>query len=283
MKSINVFIVCLFFVFFISCNKNEETNGILVSNNQLQEYLLKMYDRNNDGVLSKEEALGVKGIMLILDNEPLLTGLENFPNLEELQLLECAFSGIDVSKNNKLKTLTIENNKLKSLDLTNNANLESLFCRDGELQEIRLGLTKLSTLICSYNKLTELDISGCPQLKLLECSGLENLDVKYNTLLESLFCRGIQSATLDLSNNPFLVLLQTDGSMFETLDLSGNAKLELLECGGMPNLTTLDVSNNNKLSQLECVLNPVMSTLYLRSGQTIERLNKDEHTIIVYK
>ena len=280
----NFFVLCLFVFFHFSCNKNDEIEEIKISNNQLQEYLLKMYDSNNDGVLSKEEALEVTDIFLILDKEPFLNGLESFPNLENLSLLQCEFSSIDLSKNNKLRSLGLENNRLKSLDLSNNPELRFLHCRGGELQNINLGqMPNLSSLICSDNKLTELDISGCPQLILLECSGLNRIDVKNNTLLESLFCRSIQSATLDLSNNPFLVLLQVTGSMIETLELCGNANLETLECWGMPKLTTLDVSNIHKLSRLECVFNPVMTTLYLQTGQTIERLNKDEHTIIVYK
>jgi len=282
-SKINILVVCSFFIFLFSCNKPDET-GIAISNKQLQEYLLNTYDTNNDGVLSKEETLGVTCIMLILDNEPFLDCLEHFPNLEHLALLECAFTSIDVSRNIKLKSLSLQNHRLKYLDLTNNPDLEALDCRNGELQEIRLGVKdKLSSLICDYNKFTELDIIECPQLKILACSSLDKLNVKDNTLLENLYCPGLQSATLDLSNNPFLALLQVNGSMIETLDLSRNSKLETLECCSMPNLTTLDVSTNNTLSILSCVFNPVMTSLYLKTGQTIERLHKDEHIAIMYK
>jgi hypothetical protein len=137
--------------------------------------------------------------------------------------------------------------------------------------------------MCSYNKFTELDLSGCPQLNFLECSGLNKLDVRDNTLLEFLHCRVMKCATLDLSNNPLLVQLEVTGSVMETLNLSENVKLVELDCWGMPNLTMLDVSNHSKLWRLSCNMNPKMDSLFLKTGQTIERLDKDEHTMIVFK
>jgi len=48
-------------------------------------------------------------------------------------------------------------------------------------------------------------------------------------------------------------------------------------------MTILDVSNNPNIWQLHCHFNPNLTTLYLKTGQTLQRLNIDSHTEIIYK
>jgi hypothetical protein len=302
-------IISLMIACCVSCSDNigqDIVKEVKVNNKKLQSFLLGLYDQNKDGILSEEEALNVTQINVIFSQEP-LDGLENFPNLELLEITGGEFTELDVSKNFKLKDLFCRQNKLKSLDLSNNSELELLACESGELQSINLGSKpKLTKIFCAGNKLTSLNVDGCPDLNLLYCGVnlLTEINVGNNPNLEWLYCSSNQIATidvtknqklkyfhcfknkalttLDLSNNFELLEFSCEENLsMINLDISNNLKLENLICSSM-NLETLDVSNNLKLKYLHCNVSTNLHTLYMKTGQTLQKLSKDAHTTIVY-
>lgn len=71
-------------------------------------------------------------------------------------------------------------------------------------------------------------------------------------------------------------------NQIKSLDISNCQRLEILHCYSNQ-LTTLDVSNCPKLKELNCSGNLNLSTIYLKDGQEINKLLKNDYTQIVYK
>ena len=118
-------------------------------------------------------------------------------------------------------------------------------------------------VICDCNQLTTLDISNNQNLLRLEC---------VNNLITSLQVNGALSLmSLDCSRNHL-----------SYIDLSGVPSLTSLVCREN-NLVTLDVSFNNVLNQLYSLNNPGLQEIRLNGGQTIDDLQKDDHTLLKYR
>ncbi len=150
---------------------------------KFREYVLTMIDRDENGILSKKEALGTWAIALCEEAKgmndgfitltelyeykeltPLgvqdLTGLENFIGLEELYCRSNKLTELDVTKNPELYELHCRNNNLDKLDATKNPGLKYLFCEYNALAELDVTKNpKLSSLHCTNNNLTKLDLS----------------------------------------------------------------------------------------------------------------------------
>jgi hypothetical protein len=282
--------IILIIACFAACDKNDDIGGIKITNQKLRFYLLSNYDKNRDGKISEEEALLVTEINVHGSQEP-VDGLENFPNLEILDVSSGRFISIDISKNTKLKEFICISNKLRKLDVSNNTELEILMCGEyGDIDSFDLSNnTKLVKVSCSGNYPTFptafLDVSKCTELKFLDCgrSMFKNLDLSNNTKLQQLICNyNVEITSIDISKNTELTELDlTSAQLISSVDVSKNTKLQILSVHNL-SLTTLDVSNNLELNNLTCTYNDELYTLYLKTGQTIQTLNKDEHTAIVH-
>lgn len=72
------------------------------------------------------------------------------------------------------------------------------------------------------------------------------------------------------------------GNQIISLDVGNNPLLNTLSCFDNQ-LTSLDISTCPNITSLKCYQNPNLLSLFLRTGQTIQTLLKDDHTQIVYK
>ena len=228
MKNLFFFTVLAFCL--VACTKFDFEEGIVVNNKELMSYLLRIYDTNKDGKLSKSEALKVTMISIRTQDE--IDGLENFPNLKDLSLYRCAITDIDLSKNIKLTHLSLMGDvMLKTLDLTNNAELFLFYHSGGVMESIYLGhKPKLIHFRCSENKLTALDLSGCENLELVECyyNLLTEIDVSQCPHLLEFSCLENQLKTLDVSNNTSLNWLSCRYNDMDTLFMKEGQKLQWL-------------------------------------------------------
>ena len=236
-----IFVIVLVISCIASCDK--EDGGIVMKNKYMQGILLEMYDKNKDGILSKEEALAVTEINVILSKEP-IDGLENFPNVEIIIVNGGKFDKLDVSMCKKLKKLYCIQNKLKILDLSANLELEELVCYDGEL--------------------TYIDVRGLLNLKILNCydNKIKFLDIKNTNNLRTICCDNNKLTHLYLSSSPQLEELSCDRNFIETLDISNNLNLRALWCYGSENF---------------------LHTLFMKEGQTVEKLAINSSVKIVYR
>ena len=214
-------------------------------------YVLNNFDTNRNGIISEEEALNVKKIVVEWSRISSLEGIQYFPNLEYLLCRSNPLTSLDVSKNIALTYLDCSENRLTSLDVSG--------CN--ALTRLRCGIFFYDYFHDSYG-LTSLDVSSCTALTELACYGnrLTSLDVSKNTALTYLHCRDNRLTSLDVSKNTELTELYCDVNELRTLDVSKNTALTLLSCNSTW-LTKLDVSKNIALTELNCYGNVSLRTL----------------------
>lgn len=188
-------------------------------------YVEKIIDTDHSGTLSQEERNATVIYVLGMGIKD-LTGIEFFPELENLDCSENQLTQLDVSKNPNLKRLVCYENKLTSLDVSGNTSLTELYCYTNQLTSLNLGENaNLDILNCVVNRLTSLDLSGNANLTRLACS---------SNLLTS----------LDVSNNPTLILLDCERNLLTSLNVSKNTELDTLDCSG--NKRSLELSDSGR-------------------------------------
>lgn len=139
-----------------------------IANYRIQEYVIANYDADGNGKLSQAEAEAVTKIMVGSASDA--TGIELFPNLEELQLIYGLFSTIDLSKNPKLTTLNLEySSSVTAIDLSANTALQTVSLEGCNLKTVEIShLADLEELTLSSNhNLETLDISHNLKLRTL--------------------------------------------------------------------------------------------------------------------
>lgn len=142
-------------------------------------YLVRYYDSDRDGLLSKMEADRVTSVSIDTDEVESLEGIEH---LIGLRFLKCEGSWNGLGE---------PGGKLTSLDLSHNHQLEQVLCGWNRLERLDVsGCPKLKTLWCFGNRLQTLDVSACPELTDLNCEYnlLSSLDLSGNQRLVSLDC-----------------------------------------------------------------------------------------------
>lgn len=216
-------------------------------------YVEKIIDTDHSGTLSQEERNATVIYVLGMGIKD-LTGIEFFPELENLDCSENQLTQLDVSKNPKLKRLVCYENKLTSLDVSGNTSLTELHCYTNQLTSLNLGENaNLDTLNCVVNRLTSLDLSGNANLTRLACSSnlLTSLDVSNNPNLILLDCERNLLTSLNVSKNTVLDALVCGSNKLDELDVSENTALKELYCSNNQ-LTSLNVSKNTELDTLDC-------------------------------
>ncbi len=175
--------------------------------------------------------------------------LSNNPKLEKLYFGDNNLTELDVTCCPELTYADLSGNRLTEFDVSNCPKLESLGLSDNLLTEIDVSAnTELTNLSISHNEISSLDVTMCPKLEYLYLSSnnLTSVDVTKNPLLKRLDVTGVTE--IDLSQNLLLESLNIDGEMTE-IDVSNNPKLTRLDCRNMP-ITELDLSANPLLEEL---------------------------------
>lgn len=263
---------------------------VMFVDDTLKSYMIKSFDLNKDGVLSKSEALEVKSVT-ISKSVADLTGLEwctnltsltcasntaltelntaPFALLETLDISSSKISAIDLSQNPRLKSLNVSSTPITELKLENNSELVTLKCNSlSALQNTTLVLENhpyLETLVCDNSKLTKLIVSGCPELLKLYCytNNLTELDITNSPKLTLMHCYGNNISKLDFSKAIKLRELECDKSIVN-LNLSACMELNTLEfhtdytdelreinLGSVPGITSLDLDIYSLSSDIE--------------------------------
>lgn len=241
-------------------------------------YCLQIADFNDDGILTSDETVLIKTILIGGLGVASLDGIQFFSEIEHLNCANNQLTVIDLSQNTALLFLFCSNNKLTalnlsqnralrrlecfvnqltSLDVSENTALERLSCYNNQLSSLDVSHnTVLERLNCDMNKLTVLDVSHNNALTVLDCANnlLTTLDVSQNTLLRAFYCENNQLTALDCSQNGVLIQLTCDNNLLISLDVSGCTALQTLSCCDN-NLTTLDLNHNTELQLLVCQLN----------------------------
>ena len=168
--------------------KEKATGIVIAANNfpdeEFRKFVSDNFDKDNDGVLSEEEANNVREINIggREANVVTLKGIEHFKNLETLYCYEMGLTSLDVSKN-----------------------------------------TALKNLYCMYTEITSLDVSKNTELETLACqmTGITSLDVSKNLDLRELDCINTEITSLNIGNNPNLTSINK-GNTIKELTVTGN-------------------------------------------------------------
>tara|TARA_B100000575_G_scaffold286182_1_gene282546 strand:+ start:530 stop:1432 length:903 start_codon:yes stop_codon:yes gene_type:complete len=163
-----------------------------------------------------------------------LIGIEDFTNL---QRLEIKFQNID------------------SVDLSNNHFLYYVHLRDNHLLYVNVqNLSNLSTLILDENQISHIDLSTNPLINYFACqyNNINTLDLSNQTYLQGLHCWDNDISSLDLSNNLWLTYLNAENNSLTELDIRNGNNMQFTEfkVQGNDDLYCIDVddvfwSNNN--------------------------------------
>ena len=201
-----------------------------------------------------------------------LDGIQFFPNLQQLYVIENDLTSLDVSKNPELTILIVAGpfvreteeplGELTELDLSNNTKLQALMLINEQFESLDVSkLTALTGLLCANNPLTSLDVSKCKNLKSLVCSrtNISALNLSQLTKLEMLDCSETNLKSLDVSKcTPLTELYCSDCHNLSSLTLGTKANLQRVECNRCA-LKSLTVSNCKALKWLYCGENPLTS------------------------
>lgn len=144
--------------------------------------------------------------------------------------------------------------------------------------------------VCTDSIITLAGIEKMAQLQELIAQGnwshgcIYQVDLSGNPILRCCHLDDNQLRTVDLSANPMLEEFTIGGNPLTSIDFSQCTQLNSVWCYDSPNLEELDLTASNCtehdwICAQSC---PKLRYIYLRKGHTINHLEKDPHTEIIY-
>lgn len=248
-------------------------------------YCLQWFDTNSDRQISVKEAASVTEIKCPFYNIKSLQGIEYFTSLKNLSCCDNDLTTLDVSQNKELVYLNCSNNRLSQIDISYNKALHDLNCTGNQLKTLDVfANSSLQTLFCGYNQLNAIDLSQSAELLwvICDCNQLTTLDISHNPNMLRMECVNNLITSLNMNGATSLLSLDCSQNYLIDIDISGTPCLTSLVCREN-NLTQLDVSRNHYLTQLHSLNNLSLREIWLNTGQTVDDIQKDEHTVIKYK
>lgn len=220
---------------------------------------LEILDFSNNGVgdFDLSNNLALKELYCATNGMSSINVVANV-NLETLDCSDNSNTSIDVSANVKLKILNISTNGTTTLNLGSITALENLNFSNNNLTSIDLShLSDLTDLNCSTNyNISTIDFSALTSLVNLICDdmAINSINLRGNTVLETLSIDRLSGFDVDLSNNSVLTSLSANSSDLTNLNVQN---------GNNANITSFDVRNN----QFTCIQVDDASASYLSSWQ----------------
>jgi uncharacterized protein YjdB len=220
-----------------------EVEGIEIADIAFKNILLKIADADHNGVITSEEAAALERLIFVDAQVKDLSGIEHFNNLAIAYIHSGGITAVDLSKNKKLKEITIIGSSLADCNLSGLGELEKLELNfsDGKNQPaINLNgstskITYLKVKSAYLKSLDDLQINSMVNLKEFRChtncvesvvltgtSALEYIDLS----VHASYLRNAL-AVIDLSGCPVLkVFLSHSSPAVHAIDFSRNTKLE---------------------------------------------------------
>lgn len=203
-----------------------------------------------------------------------MEGIQDFVDLEVLNVNQINLGTIDLSQNLKLRELHARACSLNALNLVNNTELEILDLYGNGISDLNLEFnTKLQSVDVSSNPLASLFLLNHPDLNTLDVSdsdirylivegtALTSLDLSFNSLLEEVSIRynNISNLVLPANDSP-LTKLEVVGESLTAFDVENRTNLVDLTIfdiqatdlivENLPNLTSFRLEENFLLNTL---------------------------------
>ncbi len=130
-------------------------------------YVSDYFDTDNNDILSQAEKMSVTSIDLRGRGEiSSLQGIENFENLESLNVQHTSINEINVGQNLELKNLDVSETSITTLEVGGNTKLTTLNCSATSISELNLeSNVALETIKAKGVDLAELDLSESLNLR----------------------------------------------------------------------------------------------------------------------
>ncbi|MEN9301354.1 MAG: hypothetical protein RLZZ254_1135 [Actinomycetota bacterium] len=267
---------------------------IRIGSANLERYLIQQgFDTGVvDGVIPFSNAQRIKRLDLVNLDINSLEGIEQFKNLEYLDLtgndelgstwansnlyLSDDFQNLKTLKmaGTKLVDFVIYATKLETVDFSNNRNIERIEILGSRIKNLNVnGATKLRYLRVNGGSLTSVDLSTQWELDSLTITSNKLASINLATLskLTYLELTNNQLTSIDLSKNTSLQEAYIQGNKLTSLDTSNNAALEHLKASSN-DLTTIDLSKNLRLLTTNLADNKLKS-VKLPSSSYLASLN----------
>ena len=292
------------------CNKDDIERIPLteIPDTVFREYLLKNFDTDRDGFISKEEAKAVKVIDLsdlsyLSEGIKSLTGIANFTSLEKLiingiyylELLDLSANSmlevLDCSWNPQLKTLILPDSKrlksfscsgtrLPTIDLSGYEFLEDFTFNQGTsfydhvIGKLSISNSSVKRIECNH-PIQDINISNLSNLESLSIksthfvNGIHAVDLTKSTKLKTLTCDYVR-CVIDISQCTVLEELKWTHVGNKTVDMSKNTALKDLHLTTDESLD-LDLSKNTALKNVSLSIK-VFNMLDFSNNTLIENL-----------
>ncbi|MEW4924712.1 T9SS type A sorting domain-containing protein [Algibacter sp. 2305UL17-15] len=216
---------------------------------------------DGDGTINRQvltsEISSLKSLDLNSKNIFSLRGIEDFAEVDSLNLLNNKLLEINLSNNANLSYLNVGSNKLTSVDITSNPLLENLVAYNNNISFINNSnnpnlthvnvssnqLTSLNLssnlnlieLYCGSNQLNQVSVDSYPDLTVLNASNnlLTFIDVSQNSKLSD----------LNIANNQILAIIRNPIANLMSFNCSSN-QLNSLDVSDWTNLITISADEN---------------------------------------
>ncbi|MCQ2147760.1 MAG: hypothetical protein MJZ16_09620, partial [Bacteroidales bacterium] len=228
-----------------------------IQDEYVKKFILKGYDKNNDGKISAEEAAEIKELDLSDFALTNVDGLSTLPALEKLNLSGnklTTFDGADFKalveldlKDNALTKVALKSNKIKVLDLSNNKLSGSLdYSNLPSSTLVKFNVSKNAVSFSPYNfyYLESLDMSNTSTTSLSGTTSITK--VKYLNISNTKI-----SGELNLSSLNALETLDIRNTDITTLNVSGaitSGSLKAILADGSK-LSLVKVGSGNELPE----------------------------------
>ncbi len=259
----------------------QKSRNVFFEDADFKAYCVDLYDLDQDGEISLNEALSIKHIESPSQEISSFKGIEDFVNLNWLEGSFHNLTHFDANSVPTIETLRLSNTQITTIDVSMCKALKDFHCNYGILSTLIVnGCESLDWIVCESNNLSTIDVSGCPSLRLLYCTNnhLSKIDLGEAVKLEGLECGENNLSELDINACPSLDFLVFSHNPIDSIDLSHCLELTRLACN-WTNLTSLDLSNNSKMERVSCLFNPILKEIWLKTGQTVDYLAYDSNSV----
>lgn len=199
----------------------------------------------NNGMTTIENETGAAGNTITISGPVTHADFGSFPNYG----INNNITAIDLTKANKLRTISLYFNDIKKIDVSNLSQLENL----------DLAYTGISVLDISHNpnlrklraygnNLSALDITKTPELAYLDVKSnkLKELNTTNNNRLQTLLVQNNQLTALDVSAMSDLIELDFSNNQISNVNVTNAENLKKLGASNNK-LTSVDLSKNTNL------------------------------------
>lgn len=286
MKTRWMVLVCAF-LFPLFLMAQEESDG-----GPTFEALLRNYDLNKDGILSKDEKAQVKKIVFMAGSLDKNLIIKDFPMVEQVGLLGCkGIKSITIENMPALTSIQLMRSPIKQISISNADQLDRILINDLFTEELTFedlplldridilrsncqkltveNLPNLRYLNCSDNKISELNLIDVRQLKKLDVFKNELNDFGFETSqsIEELQLGKNGIKHFEVKNLPKLKRLDLRHNELESFSLNNNNTIEVLDV------------HDNQLKEIELSCNEFLKELDVSENQLVDLDVSDHHKL----